>query len=499
MSDRVNLVRVLTASTGTATMTLGAAYSALFMTSAEAGMVNGRTYTYLIVDGNDWELGKGVYTSSGTTLSRVTVLASRISGTLGTSKITLSGTAQVRIVESADDMGALRGTRAVSGTSDTLLQSDLGRAVTYSNAASIAVSIAQAGSSSSFLDGWTTWIKNTGVGTVTITPATSTINGGATLVLATDMGALIWSDGTNYHAYYLPVTKPLLAADSMSNGKIVESHAANAVTYAVKTLAGADPSAGDPVYFRFCDQLGTMSAVKAVAALSITIPSGTKIGTVNATNSPIYIYAINNASTVVLGVSLKYFGSSGNVTTVAISGGATSTVMYSTTAQTSKDYLSIGVAYSTQTTAGTWVTTPSSIQLAPFPLKKYQFSVYRVGNQSYAAATPTKAQFNTAFMTDVDGVFDMVTNFHFKCQEPGVYSFAGCLSTNSGASSATYLKKGASTMAVGTTNSSLGGAGVTALIELIPGDTVELQIYSTGADSIYASTGYSTFNGGIIR
>jgi hypothetical protein len=139
----------------------------------------------------------------------VTVLASRISGTLGTTKITLAGTAQVRIVESADDMGALRGTRAVTGTTDALAQSDLGGAVTYSNAASIAASIAQAGASGAFLDGWSVHVKNTGAGTLTITPTTSTINGGATLVLPTNMGAFIWSDGTNYHAYFMPVTKPL--------------------------------------------------------------------------------------------------------------------------------------------------------------------------------------------------------------------------------------------------------------------------------------------------
>lgn len=217
MSDRANLVRVLTASTGTATMTLGAAYSQLFMTSAEAGMVDGRTYTYLIVDGNNWELGKGVYTASGTTLSRVTVLASRISGTLGTTKITLTGTAQVRIVESADDMGALRGTRAVTGTTDTIANNDLGRAITYSNASAIAASLAQAGASSQFLDGWCVHVKNTGAGVLTITPATSTINGGSTLVLAQNMGAFIWSDGTNYHAYFYPVTKPLLAANNLAD------------------------------------------------------------------------------------------------------------------------------------------------------------------------------------------------------------------------------------------------------------------------------------------
>lgn len=202
MSHKVNLVRVLTAATGNSTpITLGTKYSNLFMTPAEAGAMDGRVYTYLIVDGNDFELGRGAYTASGTSLARTTVLYSRIAGTLGTSRITLSGTAQVRFIESAEDMDGMRGTRAVTGTSDTLNNSDLGFVVTYSNASAVAVSLAQASVSNLFLDGWAVWVKNKGAGAVTITPATSTIDGAATLVLAQNQGALIWSDGTNYQYF----------------------------------------------------------------------------------------------------------------------------------------------------------------------------------------------------------------------------------------------------------------------------------------------------------
>jgi hypothetical protein len=217
MSDMVNLVRVLTSATGNSTpITLGTAYSQLFMTPAEAGAVNGRTYTYLIVDANNWELGKGVYTSSGNTLARTTILASRNAGTLGTSRISLSGTAQVRFVQAAEDIGGLGGTRSVTLTTDAIASTDRGRAIAYSNASAIAVSLAQAGTAG-FFDGWATWIKNTGAGAVTITPATSTINGAATLVLPTNIGAFIWSDGTNYHALMLPIGRPLLAANNLSD------------------------------------------------------------------------------------------------------------------------------------------------------------------------------------------------------------------------------------------------------------------------------------------
>jgi hypothetical protein len=307
----VNLVRVLTTSTGTSTMTLGTAYSQLFMTPAEAGMVDGRTYTYLIVEANNWELGKGVYTASGTQLSRVTVLYSRISGTLGTTKITLSGTAQVRIVDSADDMGALRGTRTVTGTSDTLAQNDLGGAVTYSNASSIAVSLAQAGASSQFLDGWSAWVQNIGAGTVTITPATSTVNAGATLVLAQNLGAYIWSDGTNYHAYIIPVTKPLLAANNLSELASASTARTNlglgtTDTFSAKNFAASNTPSSAPTI----DASGA-ATVGTSAALTSSFPISPAAGS---------YYEVTVSEIAVSGSTAKYFVSSGNTSLVFSTG-----------------------------------------------------------------------------------------------------------------------------------------------------------------------------------
>jgi hypothetical protein len=83
-----------TATAGTGTITLGSA-KAGYLTFAEAGVANADTVTYVLVDGNDFEIGTGTYTSSGTTMSRDTVTVSKISGTAGTTKLTLSGTAEV--------------------------------------------------------------------------------------------------------------------------------------------------------------------------------------------------------------------------------------------------------------------------------------------------------------------------------------------------------------------------------------------------------------------
>src|SRR5688572_23185037 len=87
-----------------------------------------------------------------------------------------------------------------TGTSYTFVFSDRGKLVTFSNAGSVAVTLPQATAAGNFRSGWTTFTRNLGAGTVTITPTTSTINGGATLILATGEGAIIFSNGANYLA-----------------------------------------------------------------------------------------------------------------------------------------------------------------------------------------------------------------------------------------------------------------------------------------------------------
>ena len=92
---------------------------------------------------------------------------------------------------------------------------------------------------------------------------------------------------------------------AMSNGSIVTSASAGALTIAIKTTAGADPSVADPVYFNFQNSIATAAGairIAVTAPLSVTIPSGATLGTTNGAANRIWVSAHNNAGTVVLGV-----------------------------------------------------------------------------------------------------------------------------------------------------------------------------------------------------
>ena len=84
-----------------------------------------------------------------------------------------------------------------TGTTYTYVTGDRGKLVTHSNVLAVVGTLPQAGAS--FPNGWYMDVQNRGVGTLTITPTTSTIDGAATLALVTNTGVRIFSDGTNYY------------------------------------------------------------------------------------------------------------------------------------------------------------------------------------------------------------------------------------------------------------------------------------------------------------
>lgn len=96
---RHNIALMKSSTTGTGTLTLTSAVRG-YLTFALAGVVNSERVTYTIRDGADSEVGIGTYTSSGTTLSRDTVLSSTNAG----SKISCTGRETVAITIAAEDI-----------------------------------------------------------------------------------------------------------------------------------------------------------------------------------------------------------------------------------------------------------------------------------------------------------------------------------------------------------------------------------------------------------
>ena len=112
---------------------------------------------------------------------------------------------------------------------------------------------------------------------------------------------------------------------------------------------------------------GTINSRKVASAISVVVPSTATLGTIAATQSKLVLQALDNAGTVELAVVNIAGGTNLDETTListtAISAAATAAnVVYSTTARTSLPFRVVGYVESTQATAGTWATAPSTIQ-----------------------------------------------------------------------------------------------------------------------------------------
>jgi hypothetical protein len=113
---------------------------------------------------------------------------------------------------------------------------------------------------------------------------------------------------------------------------------------------------------------GAVTTVSGTPA-NLVISSGSTLGTVSGQQSRIAVLALNNAGTIELaavniagGVDLS---ETGLISTTAEGGAGaadSATAIYSTAARSSVAYRVIGYIESTQSTAGTWATAPSTIQ-----------------------------------------------------------------------------------------------------------------------------------------
>ena len=166
------------------------------------------------------------------------------------------------------------------------------------------------------------------------------------------------------------------ASGLVENLEISTSRAGNAETIALKTSAGTDPSASDKIRIGFRDATagsGAYSVLEISSATSITVSSGSTLGATSATPFRVWLVGFNDGGTFRLGVikcalSDGVYGLQDNVLASSTAeGGAgaadSSGVIYTGTAVTSKAMRVLGYLEYTLTTAGTWDTAPSLVQV----------------------------------------------------------------------------------------------------------------------------------------
>ena len=200
-----------------------------------------------------------------------------------------------------------------------------------------------------------------GGGVITTADSSGNLNiqsGGSTVVAVTSTGATV--TGTLAVSGVLTATGGITATGLTSKIQpITASVAASALTITL------NPTILD---FRASPLTsGTVTTIAVPAAISVVIPSTSTMGTVSAVQSRIVVIAINNAGTVELAAVNISGGSVLDettliTTTAAVAAGNSATAYYSTTARTGVAYRVVGYVESTQATAGTWATTPSTLQ-----------------------------------------------------------------------------------------------------------------------------------------
>jgi len=157
-------------------------------------------------------------------------------------------------------------------------------------------------------------------------------------------------------------------AGLLENATFTVTRSGGAETFHLKTAAGNDPSAADPVRVAFVNTTGGFDVLEGTSALSFTFSSGSTGGAVNNLGFKVGIVLLNNAGSLALGAVVRPSGIKDNsIVSTTAEGGAGAAdsprVIYSASALTNVRARVLGYATYTLATAGTWNTAPSDVVL----------------------------------------------------------------------------------------------------------------------------------------
>jgi hypothetical protein len=159
------------------------------------------------------------------------------------------------------------------GTTYTVLSTDLGKIITLTNSSPIAVTVPIA-STSGFGAPFYTSISNQGAGVATLTPTTSTIDGGSSLTLKQGQSVDLVTDGTNY--FTLRGRPTNVACADLTNGTALCSTTPGT---GVATAAAANLSAAGGLTSTIASGTSAMGTGAITSATCATVVTTTATNT----------------------------------------------------------------------------------------------------------------------------------------------------------------------------------------------------------------------------
>ncbi len=176
------------------------------------------------------------------------------------------------------------------------------------------------------------------------------------------------TDTINFRVGTLPLSGLL------KNIGILTSVSGNALTIALKqTDASTNCAAATPCQIAIPNVTaaaasGSYNIRSVTGALSVVVSSGSTLGATSGAAHYYYVYAIDNAGTVELAISMQRFPENTVITTTAEGGAGaadSNALMYSTTARSNVNFRLLGRIKATEATAGTWATAPVEVVTTP--------------------------------------------------------------------------------------------------------------------------------------
>lgn len=426
MPSIADRVKETTTTTGTGAVSLGGA-TAGFRAFSSA-FTSGTEVYYCITDGTNWEVGYGaVTTGTPWTLARSTVLASSNAGAL------------VSFGAGTKDVFNVMPAVALETASLTVAQET--HAATSKTTPVDADELPIADSAAAFVLKKLTWanLKATLKTYMdTLYPSRTAVTGSVVLPAGTTAqrdasptaGYVRFNSTLNQYEGGNGAAWTNLGGAASKILPIAASVASNALTITL------NPTVLD---FRSATLgSGAVNTRMVDSAISLVISSGSTLGATNAIQSRIVVIAIDNAGVVELAAVNIAGGNNLDETTListtaegGIGGADSASVIYSATARTSLPFRIVGYVESTQATAGTWVTAPSTIQgyggqalaaMSSFGFGQTKQVVARTGGTTYYNTTNKAIQVSVeAFRSTPSGNFSAAITNNGIVQSSGLY------------------------------------------------------------------------------